>query len=332
MPAWAFCSGRAVGSGAAGGPGHHGDVRPSAPRDPDGVLQAWLDHLQVERGASPHTLSAYEGDLRAVLDVCGLRAEDWHTDGALSVLTGAALLGWLRAERGAGRAGSSIARRLAAVRGFARFAGTLGAMDHDPTVGIPQGRTWERLPKSLSRAQIDHLLDSIGGVRPTDLRDRALLETMYATGARVQEACDWRLGDLRLEERVMRCIGKGRKERWVPVGEGAAETLTTWLEDARPKLDKLGSEQLFLSRSGRALERVRVFRMLRERAAKAGLVLDVSPHTLRHSFATHLLEGGADLRVVQELLGHASVQTTQVYTHVDRERLKRVHRKFHPRG
>ncbi|MDJ0521623.1 MAG: tyrosine recombinase [Planctomycetota bacterium] len=303
-----------------------------APRDPDGALQAWLDHLQVERAASPNTLSAYAGDVRHVLAACGLEEHRWHEDGALDCLNGPALLRWLRTARRAGSAPTTIARRLAAVRGFARFAVGLGAMEADPTAGLPTGRTWERLPKTLSRAQIDHLLESIRPERPTDVRDRALLETLYATGARVQEACDWRLEDLRLDDRVLRCIGKGRKERWVPLGEGAAEALRRWLDEARPRLDRTGSETLFLSRTGRPLDRTRVYRMVQARAARAGLSADLSPHTLRHSFATHLLEGGADLRAVQELLGHASVQTTQVYTHVDRERLKKVHRRFHPRA
>ncbi len=307
-------------------------MRSHAPRDPAGVLQAWLDHLQVERAASPNTLTAYAGDVRAVLAACGLAPVDWSKDGALACLTGPALLRWLRAGRQAEAAPTSLARRLAAVRGFARFAVVLGALEEDPTTGLPTGRTWERLPKSLSRGQIEALLDSVTGTRPLDVRDRALLEALYATGARVQEACDWRLEDLRLPERVMRCIGKGRKERWVPLGEGAAEALEVWLDEARPRLDKTGSERLFLSRSGRPLDRVRVFRLLRERATRAGVAAELSPHTLRHSCATHLLEGGADLRTVQELLGHASVQTTQVYTHVDRERLKRVHRRFHPRA
>jgi len=302
------------------------------PRDPEGVLQAWLDHLEVERGASPHTLAAYAGDVRTVLGACGLARARWAIDGALDCMTGAGLLGWLRLEREKGRASATIVRRLAAVRGFARFAMSLGALADDPTTGIPQGRRWSRLPPTLSRGQVEHLLGSISGARPLDVRDRALLETIYATGARVQEACDWRLEDLRLTDRVMRCVGKGHKERWVPIGEGAVAALQPWLEDARPRLDRAASERLFLSRSGRPLDRVRIFRMLRERAAQAGLATDLSPHTLRHSFATHLLEGGADLRSVQELLGHASVQTTQIYTHVDRKRLKRVHTRFHPRG
>ena len=307
-------------------------MRPNAPRDPEGVLQAWLDHLQVERGASPHTLVAYEGDVREVLGAAGLEERDWHRDGALACLTAPAVLRWLHGARKDGRAATTIARRLAAVRGFARFAVSVGSLAEDPTLGLPTGRTWERLPKALSRGAVDALLASLSGARPLDLRDRALLECLYATGARVQEACDWTLDDLRQGERVIRCVGKGRKERWVPLGAGALQALAAWLADARPGLDAHDSEALFLSRSGRPLDRHRVYRMVQERALRAGIDPTLSPHTLRHSFATHLLEGGADLRAVQELLGHASVTTTQVYTHVDRERLKKVHRRFHPRG
>ncbi|MDA1193983.1 MAG: tyrosine recombinase [Planctomycetota bacterium] len=300
------------------------------PRDPAGVLQAWLDHLQVERGLSPHTLLAYRGDVRAVLAACGINGQG--DDGALTQLSATRLLRWMRAERRAERAPASIARRLAAVRGFARFAIELGALAADPTAGLPAGKSWDRLPKSLSRSQVERLLASVRGARPLDVRDRALLEALYATGARVQEACDWRLDDLRAEQAVIRCLGKGRKERWVPLGDTALDALATWIDRARPALDVHGSETIFLSRSGHPLDRVRVFRMLRARAARAGLPSAPSPHTLRHSFATHLLEGGADLRAVQELLGHATVKTTQVYTHVDRERLKKVHRSFHPRA
>jgi len=307
-------------------------VQHLAPRDPNGALQAWLDHLQVERAASPHTLLAYEGDVRAVFEAAGIRGAALHRDDSLQDLTPAALLRWMRIERRAERAASSIARRLAAMRGFCRFALSIGALQADPTTGLPTGRSWERLPKALSLKAVNRLLDSLSGTRPIDLRDRALLEALYATGARVQEICDWRLEDLRREERVIRCIGKGRKERWVPIGQRALSALATWMQDGRPRLDQADSEFIFLSRSGRQLDRVRVFRMLRERAVKAGLDPSLSPHTLRHSFATHLLEGGADLRTVQELLGHASVTTTQVYTHVDRKRLKNVHRRFHPRG
>jgi integrase/recombinase XerD len=308
-------------------------VRSRVPLDPQGVLQAWLDHLHVERAASPHTLSAYRTDVIAVLRAMGIGLTGEGAAPDLSGVTPGGVLRWMRAERDASRAATSTQRRLAAFRGFVQFALFLGALDSDPTVGVPTGRTWERLPKSISRKAVETLLTSILRDRPTDVRDRALLEGLYATGARVQEACDWRLDDLRLDERVVRCVGKGRKERWVPLGESAAAAVARWLDGPRQRLVKgADTGHLFVSRTGRPLDRHRVFRMVRERALKAGLDPSLSPHTLRHSFATHLLEGGADLRSVQELLGHASVETTQVYTHVDRKRLKKVHRRFHPRA
>lgn len=301
---------------------------PPAPLDPHAVLNAWLDHLQVERGASRHTLEAYRRDVLAVLRVTGIAL----SGGDLGRLSPVELLRWMGAERRAGRAPASIARRLAALRGFVAFAQSMGALHGDPTEGLPPGRAWERLPKVLARRSVEGLLAGVPGDGPLDLRDRALLEMLYATGARVSEACGWRLGDLRLSERVVRCHGKGGKERWVPLGESAADALARWIERGRARLPQDRCDRLFVSRAGRPLDRHRVFRMLRARAAAAGVGGPVSPHVLRHSFATHLLAGGADLRVVQELLGHASVTTTQVYTHVDAQRLKSVHQRFHPRG
>lgn len=297
----------------------------SATPSPAHALRAWLDHLQVERGVSPHTAVAYERDVRAVLAATG-------TSDALGGLTRDRLLSWLHGERRSARAPASVARRLAALRSFVRFALSVGWLPRDPTEGLGPGRKPRSLPRVLSSAAVDRLLGSIPGERPIDLRDRAILEALYATGARVQEVCDWAVADLRLRERLVRCIGKGRKERWVPLGTPAADAVRAWLETGRPAVDRGVSDALFLSRSGRALDRHRVFRMLRARAAAAGLDAHLGPHTLRHSFATHLLAGGADLRAVQELLGHASVRTTQVYTHVEEERLKSIHRRYHPRA
>ncbi|MHC5009976.1 MAG: tyrosine recombinase [Planctomycetota bacterium] len=305
---------------------------PNERRTPAGLLDAWRDHLHVERAASPHTIEAYERDVRAVLAHAGVRARRLGKPGALSALTKDAVLAWLHHERRSGRAAASTARRLAALRGFVRFALSMDAIDHDPTEGIVRGRAEEPLPRVLSRRSVERLLGSIPTARPHDLRDRALLEALYATGARVQEACDWKLTDLQREERLIRCLGKGRKERWVPVGRPALAALDAWLADGRPALDRGRTDRLFLSRSGRPLDRHRVFRMVRDRALAGGLDAAPGPHVLRHSFATHLLAGGADLRAVQELLGHASIRTTQVYTHVEQDRLKRVHKKFHPRG
>ncbi len=280
---------------------------------------------------SPNTRLAYGRDLDGVLGHAGL---DREREGALDGLTREAVVAWLHTERRRGAKAASTGRRLAALRGFVRFALSMGAIPRDPTEGLGSGRRPKDLPRVLSREATERLLASIPSTatRPPDLRDRALLEMLYATGARVQEACDWNVEDVRVAERLARCVGKGRKERWVPLGRPALEALEAWLATGRPALDRGRSDRLFLSRSGRALDRHRVFRLVRHRALAAGLSTHLSPHTLRHSFATHLLAGGADLREVQELLGHASVKTTQVYTHVEEDRLKAVHRKYHPRG
>ena len=301
--------------------------RPNDPH-PEQILAAWLDHLLVERAASPNTLVAYAGDVRAVLADLGVP----DRPGALRKVTRAKLLAWLGTQRKGPRKSSSTARRFTALRGYLGFASSMGALDGDPTGGLPVTRSWERLPKVLGREASERIVHAFDGPRPMDLRNRAILEALYATGARVQEVCDWTLRDLKADLGVIRCVGKGRKERWVPLGDPALEALAIWLRDGRPPMARAGSDALFLSRTGRPLDRHRIYRLVREAAKRAGLRLSPGPHVLRHSFATHLLEGGADLRAVQELLGHASISTTQVYTHVDGKRLKRVHTKFHPRG
>lgn len=295
------------------------------------AIRAWLDHLRVERGASPHTIEAYGRDVRAVFAALPPAERAAGPDG----VTRAGLMRWMAGERAAARAPASVSRRLAAFRSFLRFSRSLRPLDADPTVGLPSGRRGRRLPKVLSERAVDALLAAEGPrdpAHPLALRDRALVEALYATGARVSEACGWRLDDVRLADGVVRCVGKGRKERWVPISEPASAAIRAWLERGRPALVRGGDDHLFLSRGGAALDRHRVFRLLRARAAVAGVSGPRSPHVLRHSFATHLLSGGADLRAVQEMLGHADVTTTEIYTHVDRERLKGVHRRFHPRG
>ncbi len=297
---------------------------------PDEAVAAWLDHLRVEVGASPHTIEAYERDVLAVIGALPSReragVERFTRDG---------LLHWLHQDRSRGRAPASTARRLAAFRSFVRFCRSLVPLPLDPTAGLPAARRPKALPKVLSRGAVDRLVET-GSARPPGhplaLRDRALLECLYAAGARVSEACAWRIEDLRLEDGFVRCVGKGRKERWVPLGGAAREAVRAWLANGRPRCRPGASDRLFLSRNGQPLDRHRVFRLLRERGAVAGVAGPLSPHVLRHSFATHLLAGGADLRAVQEMLGHADVTTTEIYTHVDRDRLKGVHRKAHPRG
>ena len=306
---------------------------PPTPRtpSPQAAVEAYLDHLRVEAGSSPHTISAYRHDLVAIF-----AALPPAQRGDLARVERTGLLRWMNAEREVGKAPTSIARRLAAFRGFWRFCRSWIRLEQDPTAGLPSPRRGRRLPKVLSRTSVNAILergDARPAAAPLALRDRALVEAMYATGARVSEACGWRIEDIRLSDRVVRCLGKGRKERWVPLSVPAADAIAAYLRTGRPALVRAdSSDRLFVSRTGGPLDRHRVFRLLGRRATAAGVAGPRSPHVLRHSFATHLLSGGADLRAVQEMLGHADVATTEIYTHVDRERLKGVHRKFHPRG
>lgn len=295
------------------------------------AVAAYLDHLAVERDASPHTVAAYRRDLMRL--VAGL--PQGIAPGAVSV---AHVREHLRALDRDGLSPRSVARHLAAVRSLFRFLRDEGRITGDPTEGIAPARQARAMPRVLRPEQVDALLAAPAGGGPMALRDRALLEALYATGARASEAAGLSLAAV--EEalaspgpiRALRVLGKGRKERVVLLGERAASALTDWIARGRPRLDRgRGGGRLLLSRAGRPIDRVDVFRVVRRCLLLAGLPRDAaSPHTLRHSFATHLIERGADLRVVQELLGHARVTTTQVYTHLDRARLARVHRQYHP--
>ncbi len=297
------------------------------------AVAAYLDHLAVERDASPHTVAAYRRDLGRL--VAGLPAGI-----APAAVTLTHVREHLRALDRDGLSARSVARHLAAVRSLFRFLREEGRVAGDPTDGIAAARQARTMPRVLRPEQVDALLAAPAGEAPLALRDRALLEALYATGARASEAAGLPL--LAAQEalaspgpiRGLRVIGKGRKERVVLLGERAADALQAWLALGRPRLDRgRGGGRLLLSRAGRPIDRVDVFRVVRRCLLLAGLPRDAaSPHTLRHSFATHLVERGADLRVVQELLGHARVTTTQVYTHLDRARLARVHRQFHPQG
>jgi len=238
----------------------------------------------------------------------------------------------LMALRARGLAVSSIARHLATVKVFLRFLHAERLLKRDVADLIESVKKWRRIPKTVRYQQVEALLTAPDPYDEFYFRDRALLELLYATGMRVSEVVDLTLKQVNLELGYVRCIGKGRKERIVPVGRAAIEAARNYLELLRPKL--LGDrfeEALFLSRTGRPLDRTNIWRLVKKYAVCAGINQPLSPHTLRHCFATHLLSGGADLRIVQELLGHADVATTEIYTHVDEARLKQVHQKFHPR-
>jgi integrase/recombinase XerD len=309
----------------AGGAADSSAVEGAVPQE----IARFLSFLVVECGLSARTIEAYRRDL------CEFAAERGHSPA--SGLTFADLVfqdvqEHLAALQRRGLAIASIARHLAAIKMFLRYLYSEKRLQRDLAGLIETPKKWRNLPKTVHASQLDAFLTAPDPADPYYLRDRALLELLYATGMRVSEAADLTLEGLNLEVGYLRCLGKGRKERIIPIGRTACEALREYLTIQRPKLcNRHSGSSVFLSRTGRALERTNIWRLVKRYAAAAGLMPTVSPHTLRHCFATHLLAGGADLRVVQELLGHADVSTTQIYTHVDGSRLKQVHQRFHPR-
>lgn len=301
----------------------------------DRAVLGWLAHLDVERGAAGNTLSSYRRDLRrytAFLASQGVtdpaQVQERHVTAFMAAL-----------REGDGEHGpltaTSAARCLVAVRGLHRFLLLEGTTSHDPASDVRPPAAPKRLPKAISTAQVEMLLDaaSFGGT-PASLRDRALLEVLYGSGARISEATGLDVDDVDLDGGAVRLLGKGGKERIVPIGSFARTAVQDYLVRARPgfAVRGTGTPALFLNSRGGRLSRQSAWAALRASAERAGLGTDVSPHTLRHSFATHLLDGGADVRVVQELLGHASVTTTQIYTLVTADRLREVYAAAHPRA
>ena len=300
------------------------------------LISAYLTHVEVERGASPNTVAAYRRDLS--------RLSHWAQQGTLKLADLDAnkvedLLAAVRSGEDGGKplSASSAARLLASVRGVARFARDEGILATDFSEGVLTPKQPQRLPKALTIGEVETLLDAAGsGEGLTPLRDRALLEVLYSTGARITEAISLAVDDINTTEdfSTLRVVGKGRKERFVPLGHYALKAVEAYLVRARPAFAAKGkgSPALFLSSRGNPLTRQAAWVILQNAATKAKLHTHVSPHTLRHAFATHLLEGGADVRVVQELLGHASVTTTQIYTKVTAQTLREVYRSSHPRA
>ncbi|MFB3817478.1 MAG: site-specific tyrosine recombinase XerD [Candidatus Methylomirabilales bacterium] len=289
-------------------------------------LDPFLEYLVVERGLAQNTLEAYRRDLARYTDYLAARGLD------LAGLDRAEVPRYLLALREAGLSPRSVARHLSAIRQFHRFLAREGGLPGDPTAHVEASVPWRRLPDVLSAAEVERLLAATPRT-PIEVRNQAMLELMYASGLRVSELVGLRLGDPDLSLGVVRVTGKGSKERLVPLGEVAAESLKRYLADARPRLaGRRASPHLFLGRHGRGLTREMFWQILKRRARQAGIRRRVSPHTLRHSFATHLLEGGADLRAVQLMLGHADIATTQIYTHVSRAHLQDVYARFHPRA
>jgi integrase/recombinase XerD len=295
--------------------------------DTDALVERYLNHVRVEGGLSRNTVDAYRRDLAKFQRYLRQRKI-----GHLRDVTPDLVRSFLAALHGLQLSSVSAARCLSAVRGWLRFLHGERIIDGHPAVDITPARPGTRLPKTLSQREVAALLDVPVHTTAEDRRDRVMLELLYATGLRVSELVSLELAQVNVEVGYLRVTGKGSKQRIVPMGEPAQRLLVEYLETIRPQLLKhRSSRMLFVSRRGTSLTRQAFWKSLRARAQRAGLRRAVSPHMLRHSFATHLLGGGADLRSVQTMLGHADIATTQIYTHVDRERLKEVHVKFFPR-
>ena len=289
------------------------------------IIEAYLDAAWMERGLSENTLSAYRSDLKRFADWLGVRGVE------LLAARRADVLDFLAGQAGAPP--RSIARRLSSLRRFYLYQCRERRIREDPCARIEAPKLGRPLPDALTEAQVESLIGAPDTSSAFGLRDRAMLELLYATGLRVSELVTLTTTQVNRRQGVIRVVGKGNKERLVPVGEEALHWLTTYLRDGRGLI--LGARQsdaLFPSRAGRAMTRQAFWQIIKRHALSAGIRKSLSPHTLRHAFATHLLNHGADLRVVQMLLGHSDISTTQIYTHVARERLKDLHQRHHPRG
>jgi len=291
-------------------------------------LDRFGDYLTLEQGTSPRTLEAYRRDVERLVDYT-------RAKGGLSPVdvTSRMLREFVYHLKDLGLAPSSIRRNISAVRTYFRFLLSDGVVARDPSERLETPKRWRTLPDVLTVEEVSRLISSPTLDDPLAFRDRAMLELAYGAGLRVSEWITLGTRDVLLEDKLVRVFGKGSKERLVPIGRSAIGAVATYMRELRPRLEKgAGKGVLFLNARGEPLTRMGAWKILRKYVERAGITKEVSPHTLRHSFATHLLEGGADLRAVQEMLGHADISTTQIYTHVDREYLRQVHRQYHPRA
>lgn len=288
----------------------------------------YLNYLLIEKGASDNTLEAYRRDLHRYLSFLEKKG---LTD--VSFVNAQTVIEFLIHLKDEGLAANSMNRSLAALRGLYNYLVEEKVVDESPLADIERAKVWMRLPDTLSREEMNLVLAQPSGETPAGLRDKAMLELLYATGLRVSELAGLTMNSINWQAGFLVVMGKGSKERVVPVGKKAYDCVRRYIEEARPVFMKSKTtDVLFLNRFGRAFTRQGLWKIIGGYAQKAGLQKNVHPHTFRHSFASHLLEGGADLRAVQVMLGHADISTTQIYTHVTKERLRQVHRKFHPRG
>jgi integrase/recombinase XerD len=293
---------------------------------PEDALRLFVEFLTVEKGLSRNSVQAYERDVRKLAG--HLKA------GRIPLvrITEEVLTGFIRRQSQSGLSARSLARLISAMRSFFRFLVLGGFLKKDPSARLTTPSTWLALPKFLTVEEVEALLKAPDDKKAHGVRDRAMLEVLYGSGLRVSELAGLKTAEVNLGDGFLVCRGKGGKERIVPLGRSACDAVGRYLAEIRPLIDAEDREEMFLSRRGRPFSRQGLWKLLRQHAVKAGLGAKISPHVLRHSFATHLLERGADLRSVQLMLGHSQITTTQIYTHVSRERLRRVYDKFHPRA
>lgn len=291
-------------------------------------LERYQDHLTVEKGSSPRTNEAYLRDVARFATFCLTKGAKTPESASARILRE-----YVYHLKDLGLSPASIRRNVSAVRSYFRFMLSEGELVRDPSEKLEAPKRWRTLPEVLTVEETEKLLTAPSLDEPFAFRDRAMLELAYGAGLRVSEWISLSVRDVLMEDHLVRVFGKGSKERLVPIGRKAIGAVAIYLRELRPKLEKgQGKGILFLNARGEPLSRMGAWKILRKYVEIAGITKAVSPHTLRHSFATHLLEGGADLRAVQEMLGHADISTTQIYTHVDREFLRSVHRQFHPRA
>lgn len=296
------------------------------------LLDQFLGFAALERGLSQNTQDAYRADLERFLAYLRMRQI-----GSLNEVSRDDVIDFLHRQKGRGLSGRTLARRLVAIRSFFRYLHGEGLLAQDVTAIMDSPRLWQELPGTLKSGEVERLIEGpvLPGRGPSavETRNRAILELLYGAGLRVSELVTLTIDRVDTDLGMLRCLGKGNKERLVPFGRCAAKAVDAYLREVRPRYtDDPAQRTLFLTARGGPVSRKTVWAMIRRRASGAGITDRVTPHTLRHSFATHLLANGADLRVIQELLGHADISTTQIYTHVDRGRLREVHRRFHPRA
>jgi len=291
------------------------------------VVKDFLDYLGIEAGLADNTVLAYGRDLKAFLEYCQSQKV-----GRLGQIKPAVVHKYLRILDETDKAEGSIKRALVAIRMFLRFGRMMGLVEDDFTAMLESPKLWQRLPVICSKKQVISIINAPLPDEPYYFRDKAVLELLYATGVRASELAGLKVSDLNLDIGYLRCLGKGSRERIIPLGRVAIAATVDYLQELRPRLAKPHSgDFLLLSRTGRPVSRIEIWRLIKKYAARAGMPKNLTVHTLRHCFATHLLAGGADLRSLQEMLGHVDIATTQIYTHVDQERLRSIHKRFHPR-